>query len=162
MYLLTPFILQNFKKVPVFWYKHSSNQNSNQPKFFQQIQSYEDMQFLGQNWPISPNEILFRKPVNEPCFFHSCLSICQKSKSDIHLLVKYWRLKNTEISLAGRHFWLTWEPDSPQACSFCGMLMNHKNFYFTKIPDKTNDVIFKKSPKTMFLGQFWPFLVIFA
>ena len=38
------------------------------------------------------------------------------------------------------------------------MLMNHKNFHFTQIPDKTNDVIFLKSPKTMFLG----ILVIFA
>ena len=32
------------------------------------------------------------KPINEPCFFHSCLSICPKSKSDINILVKYWRL----------------------------------------------------------------------
>ena len=38
------------------------------------------------------------------------------------------------------------------------MLMNHTNFHFTQIPDKTNDVIFLKSPETMFLGQF---LVIF-
>ena len=88
IYLLAPFIVQNFKK------------------FFQQIQSYEDVQFLGPKWPISPNENFFRKPVNEPCFFHSCLSTCQKSKSDINLLVKYWRLKNTEISLAESHFWL--------------------------------------------------------
>ena len=58
-------------------------------KFFQRIQSYEDVQFLGPKWPISPNENFFRKPVNEPCFFHSCLSTCQKSKSDINLLVKY-------------------------------------------------------------------------
>ena len=35
------------------------------------------------------------------------------------------------------------------------MLMNHKNFHFTQIPDKTNDVIFLKSSKIMF---FWPFL----
>ena len=34
------------------------------------------------------------------------------------------------------------------------MLMNHKNFHFTQIPDKTNDVIFLKCPKTMFLGRF--------
>ena len=58
-------------------------------KFFQRIQSYEDAQFLGPKWPISPNENFFRKPVNEPCFFHSCLSTCQKSKSDINLLMKY-------------------------------------------------------------------------
>ena len=75
-------------------------------KFFQWIQSYEDAQFLGPKWPISPNENFFRKPVNEPCFFHSCLSTCQKSKSDINLLVKYWRLKKTEISLAKSLFWL--------------------------------------------------------
>ena len=31
--------------------------------------------------------IFFRKPVNELCFFYSCLSACQKSKSDIYLLV---------------------------------------------------------------------------
>ena len=34
------------------------------------------------------------------------------------------------------------------------MLMNHKNFHFTQILDKTNDEIFLKSPKTMFLGHF--------
>ena len=50
--------------------------------------------------------IFFRKRVYEPCFFHSCLSISQKSKSDINLLVKYWQLKNTEITSAESHFWL--------------------------------------------------------
>ena len=71
IYLLAFFNVQNFKK------------------FFQQIQSYEDAQFLCTKWPISPNGNFFRKPVNEPCFFHSCQSTCQKSKSDINLLVKY-------------------------------------------------------------------------
>ena len=33
---------------------------------------------------------------------------------------------------------ITWKPDFSQACSFCEMLMNHKNFHLTKIPDKTN------------------------
>ena len=36
------------------------------------------------------------------------------------------------------------------------MLMNHENVNFTQIPDKTNDVIFLKSPKTLFLGHFCP------
>ena len=106
------------------------------------IQSYEDVQFLGLKCPISPNENFFRKPVKEPCFFHSCLSTCQKSKSDISLLMKL-------------------EPDFSQACSFCRMLMNHKNFHFTQISDKTNYVIFLKSPKTMFwtiFDHFWSFL----
>ena len=83
IYLLFPFIVQNFKKIL-----------SVDPEL-------EDAQFLGPKWPILPNESFFRKPVNEPCSFHSCLSTCQKSKSDINLLVKYWQLKNTEISF----FW---------------------------------------------------------
>ena len=88
IYLLTPFIVQNLKKL------------------FRLIQSHEDTQLLAPKWSISSNENFFRKPVNEPCFFHSCLSTCQKSKSDINLLLKYWRLKNTENSLAKSHFWL--------------------------------------------------------
>ena len=47
-------------------------------KFFQRIQSYEVAQFWGSNWPIFLNKNFFRKPVDEPCFFHSCLSTCQK------------------------------------------------------------------------------------
>ena len=80
---ISPFHWAKFKKKPFQW-----------------IQSYEDIQFLGIKWPICPNDNFFRKPVNEPCFFHSCLSTYQKSKSNIYLLVKYWWLKNTEISLA--------------------------------------------------------------
>ena len=56
--------------------------------------------------------IFFRKPFNEPCFFHSCLSIYQKSN---------WNLIGQEPFLA-----ITWELDFSQACSFCRMLMNHK------------------------------------
>ena len=88
IYVLAIFTVQNLKK------------------FLQRIQSYEDVQFLGPKWPISPNENFFRKPVNKPCFFHSYLSTCRKSKSDINLLVKYWWLKNTKISLAESHFCL--------------------------------------------------------
>ena len=77
-----------------------------------------------------------------------------KNQSQI-LIVKCWLLKNTEISLAESHFLaITWEPDFSQACSFCRMLMNHKKFHFTQIPEKTNDMIFLKSPKTTFLGHF--------
>ena len=36
--------------------------------------------------------------------------------------------------------------------------MNHKKFNFTQIPDKTNDVISLKSPRTMILGHIGPFL----
>ena len=109
--------------------------------------------FRVQNDPFPQMRIFFRKPVNEPCFFLSCLSTCQKSKSDINLLVKYWwNVISWEPFLS-----LTWELYLSQACSLHRMLMNHKNFDFTKIPDKTNDVIFLKRPKTMFLDHFWPF-----
>ena len=126
MYLLASFILQNFKKIiradPGFWAQNNPFVLNkiflvqtiiitfiyllalfivqNLKKFLQRIQSYEDAQFLGPKWPISPNENFFRKPVNEPCFFHSCLSTCQKSKPDIYLLVKYRGLKKTDFSLA--------------------------------------------------------------
>ena len=142
MYILAPFILQNFKKIlrvdlelwgcaifrpkmthlswtKFFWYKpllllyHYIIINllalfivQKLKKFLQQIQSYEDAKYLGPKWPISPNENFFRKPVNKPCLFHSCLSTSQKSKSDINLSVKYWQSKHTEISLAKTHFWL--------------------------------------------------------
>ena len=42
------------------------------------------------------------------------------------------------------------------------MLMNHENFHFTQIPDKTNDEIFLKSPKPVLRGIFDHFLVIFS
>ena len=40
------------------------------------------------------------------------------------------------------------------------MLKTHKDFPFTQIPDKTNDIIFLKSPKNLFLGHFLPFFLI--
>ena len=50
----------------------------------------------------------------------------------------------------------------PNKNFFHRMLMNHKNFCFTPIPDKTNDVIFLEVPKPSFwtiFGHFarWPF-----
>ena len=130
----TPFILQNFKKNltadPVswwcaifglkmvhlpqkyFWKILLSFSSPYWPlplrkiwkKFSQQIQTHDHAPFLGPKWPICPNENFFRKSVNKHLSFHSCLSACQKSKSDINLLMKYWQLKNIEISLAESHF----------------------------------------------------------
>ena len=101
---------------------------------------------MGPVWSFCPNKNFFRKPFNKPCSFHSCLSTFQKSNSNFNPLRKYWRSKNTEISLAESYFLaIIWEPDFPQVCSFCKMLMDHKNLRFTPIPDKTNDFIFLKS-----------------
>ena len=90
------------------------------------------------------------------CFIHAYL----QAKNQSQILIYYeiltikenWNLIGQKPFLA-----VTWEPDFSQACSFRKMLMNYKNFHFTQIPYKTNDVIFFKRPKTMFLGHFWPF-----
>ena len=142
-------------------------------KSFQQIQSYEDAEFLGPKWPTSPSDNFSRKPVNVPCFFHSCLSTCQKSRSgitlsEIKLVINLSENKIIEILLTIKKYWnltgrepfwaITWKLDFSQACSFHRMLMNHKSIHFSQISDNTNDVIFLKSPKTMLLGHFWSFL----
>ena len=69
------------------------------------------------------------------------------------MIKEYWNLIGQEPFLA-----ITWELNFSQEYSFSRVLMNHNNFYFTQIPDKTNDKIFLKSPKTMFLGYFSSFL----
>ena len=55
---------------------------------------------------IATNEIFSRKTIDRILMYLLLLYRCQKSKSDINILMKYWRLKNTEISLAMSHFWL--------------------------------------------------------
>ena len=68
---------------------------------------------------------------------------------------EYWNLIGREPFLT-----ITWETGFSQAFSFGRMLMNDKNFDLQQIPDKTNEMIFWKRLKTLFLGHFWPFLVI--
>ena len=116
--------------------------------------------FWAQSGPFTSNKISSRKPVNDHRFFYSCLPTSQKSKSDINLLVKYWWFKNTEISLAESHFFLYLKTRFFPGMQLCRMLMNHKKFGITQIPHKTNDVIFLKSPKTMFWTIFDHFYLI--
>ena len=66
IYLLAPFIVPNLLK----------SLTADPPFFVPKLAT-------------SPNDKYFRKPVNEPCYFHSCLYACQKSKSDINLLMKH-------------------------------------------------------------------------
>ena len=108
--------------------------------------------FWTQNGPICPNQNVIYS-----------LSTFQKSKSDMNLLKKYWRLKNTEITLTESLFLaiITWEPDFSQVFSFWRMLKDHKNFRFTTVLDNTKDLIFVKCPKTLFFDAFWPFLTSF-
>ena len=136
IYLLNLFIVQNLKK------------------FLRRIQSYKDAQFLGPKWHISPNENFFRKPVSKPCFFHSYLSTCQKSKSDINLLLKYWQL-NTEISLAKSHFGYNLRTRFFPSMQFSQWTI--RTFILHKFKTKRRDFL-KKSKNHVF----GPFLVIFA
>ena len=69
------------------------------------------------------------------------------------MIKEYWNLIGRELLLS-----ITWELHFSEACSFPRILMNHKNFHLTQIPDKHNGVIFLKSAETMFLDHFWPFL----
>ena len=135
---MTSFIVQNCKK------------------FLQWIQSYEDAPFLDPKWAYLPKRnFFFRKPVNKPCSYPLCLSAFQKSKTDINLFMKYWRFIEYWNLISWEPFLaITWEPDFSQACSFCRILKDNKNFRFTPTPDKTNDLFFLKSPKTSFLALF--------
>ena len=90
-------------------------------------------------------------------FFHAYIHAKNQNQILIYSISEYLHLIGW-----GTFFAITSEPDFFQACSFYRMLIKHKNFYFTQIPDKTNDIIFLKSPKTMILGHFWPFFVIFV
>ena len=113
---------------------------------------------MDQKWVNLPKPKYFQKTIDKPSSYHSCLSTFQKSKSDINLSMKYWRLKNTEIDREPFLAVITSEPDSSQVCSFCRMLKDHKNFRFITIPDKAKDLIFLKSPKNL---AFSFFLTIF-
>ena len=62
--------------------------------------------FWAQNGSLAQMRIFSGNLLIKPCSVHSCLSTCHKSKSDINLVIKYWRLKNNEISLAESHFWI--------------------------------------------------------
>ena len=109
-----------------------------------------------QNGPL-PQMRIFSLFLSSIPIYMTKIKVRYLSISEISMIKEYWNLIGREQFLA-----ITWEPDFSQACNFHRMLMNHKNFHFTKIPDKTKDMIFLKSPKTLFLGHFWPFLVIFA
>ena len=73
---------------------------------------------------------------------------CQ-SIHEILTIKEYWNLIRQEPVLA-----ITWEPDS-ETFRFHRILKNHRDFRFTPIPDKANDLIFKKVKKTLFFGPFW-------
>ena len=71
IYLLAPFIVQNLKKT-----SSSGSRVMRMCNFWAQNDPFLQMRIFSENLLTS-------------CFFHSCLSACQKLKSDINLIVKY-------------------------------------------------------------------------
>ena len=98
IYLLALFIVQNLKK---YSYRKCS---------------YDDSLFFSPKWSTCHKQFFFSEllisfvSIYQPLSLcksfknSSCLSTCKKSKPDINLLVKYWWLKDTEISLTESHF----------------------------------------------------------
>ena len=107
----------------------------NLKKFLQQIQSYEDAPFL---------------------FFWKIINIIL-----IYLLAPFIVQNFKKILPVDPALW---------GCAIFGSKMAHfpkweffqKNFHFTQTPDKTNDAICLKRPKTMFFGNFGSFLITFS
>ena len=73
------------------------------------------------------------------------------SISEILTIKEYWNLIDQEQLLA-----ITWEPDFSQNVNEPEELS-----FYTNSRQK-NDIIFLKSPKSLFWGHFWPFLVVYA
>ena len=83
---------QNFFSTNHYYYFHLPSGPFHCAKFKKILSGSTVMRmhhFWAQNGPFPQMRIFFTKLANEPCFFHSCLSTCQKPKSDINLLVKY-------------------------------------------------------------------------
>ena len=83
------------------------------------------------------------------------MKVSYQSIDEILMIKEYWNLIDREPFFAI----ITWEPYFSQVCSFSKILKNHTNFRFTTIPDKTKDLIFLKSPKSL---VFLSFLTIFS
>ena len=125
-------------------------------KFLQQSQSYEDAPFLDPKWSHLSLRKFFRKPVDKPSSYHSCLPTFQNLKSDINLLMKYWRLKNTKLFLV-----ITWEIDFSQSYSFCRILKNHKIFLLHQFQTKLMTWFSEKVQINHAFCAFWLFLASF-
>ena len=77
------------------------------------------------------------------------IKVRYQSINKVLTIKEYWDFFGQELFLA-----ITREPDFPNACSFSRMLKDHKNFRFTPIPDKTNDMIFLKTCLLAFFDHF--------
>ena len=75
------------------------------------------------------------------------------SISEILTIKEYWNLIGPEPLFA-----IIWETRFFPSMQFSQNVNESEGLSLTQIRDKTNDKIFLKSPKTMYLGHFWAFL----
>ena len=108
--------------------------------------------FWAQNGPFTQTRISILFHLFMPIYIPK-IKVNYWSINEILTIKENWNFIGWEPFLV-----ITWEPDFSQAGSFLRISMNRKNFHFTLIPDKTNDAIFLKSPKTLFLAHLWSFL----
>ena len=119
MYLLTPFIVQNFKNI-LGAYPKLQGRAIFRPK----MTHLPRKKFFSEN-PFS-NLVAFIH------VYHMLRVICQ-SINEILTIKEYWNLKSESI------FGHTWESDFFHMCGFHRMLKGHKYFHSTPFPDKTNE-----------------------
>ena len=111
--------------------------------------------FSAQSGPFTSNNFFISENLLMSLVF--LINVYLHAKNQIQIISCLW---NTDDLRILKSHWLraifsfTWELDFSQACSFLRVLMNHKTFDFTQIPNKTYEVNFLKSPKTMFWGIF--------
>ena len=115
--------------------------------------------FWTQNGQICSNQNISENLLINFLFFMTIyipkMKVSYQSIDEILMIKEYWNLIDREPFFAI----ITWEPYFSQVCSFSKILKNHTNFRFTTIPDKTKDLIFLKSPKSL---VFLSFLTIFS
>ena len=113
---------------------------------------------MGPRWVICPKQKSFWKKIISFSFTYWPLSLCKIYKKFLQQIQSYedGPFLGPKYLIGQQPFLaITWEPDFSQACSFCRMLTN---FRFIQIPDKTNHMIFLKSPNSVF----GTFLTIFG
>lgn len=126
-------------------------------------------------WYLTGLEDLWACFFKTTCFFllFSLLSnYIHKIKFKINTVKGYWRLKNIQMRLAKCFLWMLGHACSKMIDSSCSSYLRSSTVkksksdvnqhHLTSFPDKTNDAILLKSPKTLHLGHFWPYLIISA
>ena len=108
IYLLAPFIVQNFKKK-----SYSGSRVMRMHQFWAQNSPFAQMRFFSENLFLSFKPIYFSKT-----------KVRYSSINEILTIKEYWNFIGWEQFLA-----ITWEPDFSQACSFRRINHNELSFY---------------------------------